>query len=116
MGTGSRRPWSARPRRRRTRGGPAAPGGRGRSGARRWCRPDRGSGFVLSAPFSVLEFPEPLDLPIVFIETATGGLFLEETVEVEQHTSTFSDAQGSALSTVRSARFIADRLTSLESE
>jgi hypothetical protein len=75
-----------------------------------------GSHAALAASFSILEFPEPLDLPIVFIETAADGLFLEETEEVEQHSVTFSDAQGSALSTAQSARFIADILRSLESK
>ncbi|MGQ4268822.1 helix-turn-helix domain-containing protein [Nocardiopsis changdeensis] len=75
-----------------------------------------GAHNALIAPFSILEFPEPLDLPIVFIETATGGLFLEEADEVDQHSVTFSDAQGSALSTAQSARFIADIAKSLESE
>lgn len=75
-----------------------------------------GAHNALIAPFSILEFPEPLDLPIVFIETATGGLFLEEADEVEQHTVTFSDAQGSAMSTAHSAKFIADVLKSLESD
>ncbi|WP_047867705.1 helix-turn-helix transcriptional regulator [Nocardiopsis sp. RV163] len=75
-----------------------------------------GSHAALAASFSILEFPEPLDLPIVFVETAADGLFLEETEEVEQHSVTFSDAQGSALSTAQSAKFITDVLRSLESE
>lgn len=75
-----------------------------------------GSHAALVASFSIMEFPEPSDLPIVFIETATGGLFLEDIEEVEQHSVTFSDAQGSALSTTQSARFIADVLKPLESE
>ncbi len=75
-----------------------------------------GAHNALIAPFSILEFPEPLDLPLVFIETATGGLFLEEAEEVEQHSVTFSDSQGSAMSTARSARFITDILKSIESE
>lgn len=75
-----------------------------------------GAHNALVAPFSILEFPDPLDLPIIFIETATGGLFLEEADEVEQHTVTFSDAQGSAMSTVESAKFIADILKPLESD
>ncbi|MES0836689.1 helix-turn-helix domain-containing protein [Nocardiopsis tropica] len=75
-----------------------------------------GAHAALVAPFSILEFPEPLDLPIVFVDTATDGLFLEEPEEVEQHTVTYSDAQGSALSTTQSARFIADVLKTLESE
>lgn len=47
-----------------------------------------GSHAALAASFSILEFREPLDLPIVFIETAADGFFLEETEEVEQHSVT----------------------------
>ncbi|GAB3700507.1 helix-turn-helix domain-containing protein [Nocardiopsis oceani] len=73
-----------------------------------------GSHAALCAPFTILDFPEPLDLPIVFIETASDGLFLEEPVDVEKHGATFGDAQGSALSTTGSASLITDILKSLE--
>ncbi|WP_017598950.1 helix-turn-helix domain-containing protein [Nocardiopsis lucentensis] len=73
-----------------------------------------GSHAALCAPFTILDFPEPLDLPIVFIETASNGLFLEDPDEVEQHSATFGDVQGSALSTARSASLITDTLKSLE--
>lgn len=75
-----------------------------------------GSHAALAGSFTILDFPDPHDLPIVFIETAADGFFLEEPEEVEQHIVTFSDAQGSALSTAQSAKFIADALQSLESD
>ncbi|MBB6120556.1 helix-turn-helix domain-containing protein [Nocardiopsis algeriensis] len=74
-----------------------------------------GSHAGLCAPFTVLEFPDPLDLPIVYIDTASNGLFLEEQDEVEAHSVTFSDIQGSALSTVQSADLITSIMKSLES-
>lgn len=73
-----------------------------------------GSHAALCAPFTILDFPEPLDLPIVFIETASNGMFLEDQDEVEAHSDTFGDVQGSALSTARSAALITDTLKSLE--
>lgn len=73
-----------------------------------------GSHAALCAPFTILDFPDPLDLPIVFIETASDGLFLEEPTEVEKHGATFGDAQGAALSTASSASLITDALKSLE--
>lgn len=76
---------------------------------------DTGSHAGLCAPFTILEFPDPLDLPIVYIDTASNGLFLEEQDEVEAHSATFSDIQGSALSTVRSADLIINIMKSLES-
>ncbi|WP_370011859.1 helix-turn-helix transcriptional regulator [Nocardiopsis sp. LDBS0036] len=76
---------------------------------------DAGSHAGLCAPFTILDFPDPLDLPIVYIDTASNGLFLEEHDEVEAHSATFSDIQGSALSTVQSADLITSILKSLES-
>ncbi|MFV2196951.1 helix-turn-helix domain-containing protein [Nocardiopsis sp. LOL_012] len=75
-----------------------------------------GSHAALAGSFTILDFPDPRDLPVLFIETATDGIFLEEAEEVDLHTVTFSDAQGSAMSTAHSARFIADILKSLESK
>lgn len=75
-----------------------------------------GSHAALAGSFTILDFPDPRDLPVLFIETATDGIFLEEAEEVDLHSVTFSDAQGSAMSTADSARFIADILKSLESE
>ena len=75
---------------------------------------DTGSHAGLCAPFTILSFPDPLDLPIVYIDTASNGLFLEEPDEVEAHSATFGDVQGSALSTAGSADRIIDILKSLE--
>lgn len=76
---------------------------------------DTGSHAGLCAPFTILDFPDPLDLPIVYIDTASNGLFLEDQDEIEAHSATFSDIQGSALSTVRSADLITSIMKSLES-
>lgn len=73
-----------------------------------------GSHAALAAPFTVLHFPDPLDLAIVYVETVTDGLFLEEFEEVELYSSTFGDIQGSALSAAESASFVCDSLASLE--
>lgn len=73
-----------------------------------------GSHSALCAPFTILSFPEPLDLPIVYIDTASNGLFLEDLDEVGAHSDAFGDVQGSALSTTRSASLITDALKSLE--
>lgn len=75
---------------------------------------DTGSHAGLCAPYTILEFPDPLDLPIVYIDTASNGLFLEEPDEVEAHSATFGDVQGSALSTTQSADLVLDILKSLE--
>ena len=75
-----------------------------------------GSHAALVAPFSILEFPENLALPIVHIGTVTDSVFFEQPKDVARYSATFGDIQGTALSTTQSARFIADVLTSLESD
>ncbi|MDE3723529.1 helix-turn-helix transcriptional regulator [Nocardiopsis sp. N85] len=75
-----------------------------------------GSHAALVAPFSVLEFSEPSDLPIVHVGTVTGSVFFEQSQDVSRYSATFGDIQGTALSTTQSARFITDVLTSLESD
>ena len=74
-----------------------------------------GAHAALTVPFSILDFPDPLDAPIVFVDTASGGLFLEESDEVEAHSVTFGDVQGSAMSAAQSARVITEVLETLES-
>lgn len=77
---------------------------------------DAGAHAAFVAPFSILNFPDPLDAPIVFVDTASGGLFLEESDEVEAHSVTFGDVQGSAMSAAQSARLIIEVLETLESK
>ncbi|WP_150241177.1 helix-turn-helix domain-containing protein [Nocardiopsis quinghaiensis] len=75
-----------------------------------------GAHAAFVAPFSILDFPDPLDASIVFVDTASGGLFLEESDEVEAHSVTFGDVQGSAMSAARSAGVITKVLEALESK
>lgn len=75
-----------------------------------------GSHAALVAPFSILEFPEQMDLPIVHVGTVTDSVFFEQPKDVARYSATFGDIQGTALSTTQSARFIAEVLASLESD
>lgn len=72
-----------------------------------------GSHAGLTAPFMILEFPEPLDTPIVWVGTMAGSVFFEQPEEIERYNVTFGDLQGSALSTKQSAEFIKDVAASL---
>ncbi|MEU0490247.1 helix-turn-helix transcriptional regulator [Nocardiopsis sp. NPDC006139] len=74
-----------------------------------------GAHAALAAPFTILEFAEPLDTPIVYVGTVTNALFIEEVDEVTQYSATFGDVQGAALSTARSAAFIKEVTATLES-
>lgn len=77
---------------------------------------DAGAHAALTAPFMILNFPNPLDTPIVCVETLTDALYLELPEEVQRYSVTFGDVQGSALNATRSAALITDTLTALESE
>ncbi|OOC54281.1 MULTISPECIES: helix-turn-helix domain-containing protein [Nocardiopsis] len=75
-----------------------------------------GAHAALAAPFTILEFSEPLDTPIVYVGTVTDSLFIEEADQVTQYSATFGDVQASALSTAKSASFIKDVAAALESD
>lgn len=75
-----------------------------------------GAHAALAAPFTILEFTDPLDAPIVYVGTVTDALFLEEVDDVTQYSATFGDVQGSSLSTARSAAFIKEVAATQESD
>lgn len=77
---------------------------------------EAGAHSALAAPFTILEFPDPLDTPIVYVGTVTNALFLEEPEDVTQYSATLGDVQGAALSTAHSAAFIEEVAASLESD
>lgn len=75
---------------------------------------EAGEHLGMEGSFTVLNFPEPRDTPIIYVETATTSLFLERVEEVEEYNAIFSNLQGVSLSTSQSAKFISDAVTSLE--
>jgi transcriptional regulator with XRE-family HTH domain len=66
-----------------------------------------GSHPGLSGPFVILDFPSGEDEPVIYLETATDGLYLEETAEIDRYTLMFDHLRASALSADESAAFIA---------
>lgn len=75
---------------------------------------EAGEHLGMEGSFTILNFPEPRDTPIIYVETATTSLFLERAEEVEEYNAIFSNLQGISLSTSQSAKFISDAVTSLE--
>ncbi|GHD15896.1 transcriptional regulator [Nocardiopsis kunsanensis] len=73
-----------------------------------------GEHLGMEGAFTVLDFPESKDTPIVHVETATTSLFLERSEEIEEYNVAFGNLQGVALSTSQSADFISDMIRSLE--
>lgn len=68
----------------------------------------------LTAPFMILDFPNPLDSTIVCVPTLTDALYLEEHDDVNMYIATFGDIQGSAVSAQESAEIIGEYIESLE--
>ncbi|MBB6170228.1 transcriptional regulator with XRE-family HTH domain [Nocardiopsis mwathae] len=56
--------------------------------------------------FTVLDFPNPLDVPVAFTETVTASMFVEEPAEIATYNDVWSNLQGAALTQARSAEFI----------
>ncbi|HEY8372648.1 MAG TPA: helix-turn-helix transcriptional regulator [Pseudonocardiaceae bacterium] len=40
---------------------------------------------AMAGPFVILEFPEPMDPDVVYLETQVGGLYLEESSEIDSY-------------------------------
>ncbi|MEU8270922.1 helix-turn-helix transcriptional regulator [Sphaerisporangium sp. NPDC049002] len=57
-----------------------------------------GAHSALDGQFNLLEFPEPGDLDLVYLEQAASGLVLEEPQERRRYASMFADLLGRALS------------------
>jgi transcriptional regulator with XRE-family HTH domain len=66
-----------------------------------------GSHPGMSGPFVILDFPSGEDEPVIYLETATDGLYLEETAEIDRYSLMFDHLRASALSADESAAFIA---------
>jgi hypothetical protein len=72
-----------------------------------------GSHAGLTAPFAILDSPDPRDSSIVYVGTIAGSVFFEQEDEVERYNVTYGDLQGSALSTKQSAALIKTAADSL---
>jgi transcriptional regulator with XRE-family HTH domain len=59
------------------------------------------------SPFTILEFPDPADPTVVYLEHLTGSLFLENEEEVRRYTVVFDHLRAEALGTAPSIDLIA---------
>jgi transcriptional regulator with XRE-family HTH domain len=57
-----------------------------------------GAHAAMDGTFAILEFEEEGDADVVFIDNATGGLFLEKSEELRKYISIFDTVRGAALS------------------
>jgi hypothetical protein len=61
----------------------------------------------MNGPFVILSFNSPTDPPMVYMDTATDGLYLEETADIERYTLMFSHLVARALGPDESRTMIA---------
>jgi transcriptional regulator with XRE-family HTH domain len=59
------------------------------------------------SPFTILEFPDPGDPTVVYLEHLTGSLFLESDEEIRRYTLVFDHLRAEALGTAPSIDLIA---------
>jgi hypothetical protein len=73
-----------------------------------------GAHIGMEGPFVILNFPARTDPPMVYLETATDGLYLDEPADVERYTLMFNHLVARALGPDESRTMIAglaDRMT-----
>jgi transcriptional regulator with XRE-family HTH domain len=59
---------------------------------------DAGAHSSVEGPYLILGFPEQADPDVVYVDTATGGVYLEEQADVQRYTLMFDHLRASALS------------------
>ncbi|MEV7965797.1 helix-turn-helix transcriptional regulator [Sphaerisporangium sp. NPDC088356] len=64
----------------------------------------------LKGHFVILDFPDPTDRSMVYLETATDGLYLEETQQLNRYTLVFQHLCASALSIDASLAYLSTLL------
>ncbi|WP_304453380.1 helix-turn-helix transcriptional regulator [Nocardiopsis sp. YSL2] len=69
-------------------------------------RDDVGAHAAMEGAFMILDFPDPADLPLVYIETSTEDLYLEQPETIQNYVSTFSHICSEAESPEASVRFL----------
>jgi transcriptional regulator with XRE-family HTH domain len=59
---------------------------------------DAGAHSSMEGPFLILGFPEQADPDVVYVDTTTAGVYLEEQADVQRYTLMFDHLRASALS------------------
>jgi transcriptional regulator with XRE-family HTH domain len=62
----------------------------------------------MAGSFEILDYPDPADPSLVYLESMAGNLFLETTAEVERYTLLFDHLRAVALGPADSVRMLAD--------
>ena len=75
-----------------------------------------GPHLATEGSFLIMDFPDPRDSSIAYVETPVSGLFMEEADELEYFNSMFQSVREVALDQEQSLAFINDIIQSLEGE
>lgn len=67
----------------------------------------------MGSAFFILTFPDPGDVPCVYLETRAGSLYLEEVEEVRQYTTLFDHLRATAVGVRRSSEMISEAIRRL---
>ncbi|TDD80865.1 XRE family transcriptional regulator [Actinomadura darangshiensis] len=65
---------------------------------------------AMDGPFEILSFPESLDLDVVYLESQTGALYLEEKSQVARYNAMFDQLRAKALDPDKSRDLIAQKI------
>ncbi|MGW9635423.1 helix-turn-helix domain-containing protein [Nocardiopsis alba] len=69
-------------------------------------RDAQGSHAAMDGSFMILDFPDPADLPLVYIETATEDLYLEQPAALQHYVGVFGHICSAAESPEASVRYL----------
>lgn len=72
-----------------------------------------GAHVAMTGPFMLLEFLEPIDPDVVYVEHLTGARYIEDADEVKRYRLAIEDLMASALSRTRSASLIREVMKEL---
>ncbi|GAA0852292.1 helix-turn-helix transcriptional regulator [Streptosporangium amethystogenes subsp. fukuiense] len=72
---------------------------------------ERGAHSAMDGPFIILDFPNPADPALVYIEQAVSGLVLEEAEEIGEYIQMFDSLTAQALAAEESAALISSMIT-----
>ncbi|MDS1269842.1 helix-turn-helix transcriptional regulator [Lipingzhangella sp. LS1_29] len=67
---------------------------------------DSGEHQASNGSFTILDFPNPADIPVAFTETVTSSLVVEEPAELASYNDVWANVQGAALTAARSVESI----------
>jgi Domain of unknown function (DUF5753) len=68
---------------------------------------------AMDGPFVMIGFPESLDLDVVYLESQTGALYLEERAQVGRYNDAFNHLRAQALDPDKSRALIAQMIREL---